>query len=140
METYGNETFALSASQYGGLFFIIVEELKESNLENYAIKYVQNINKSYSNFDPMFGNLFNITEFDRHYVLDGNPAYKLVYVYPCRPDLAQRSVLDIWTESNEKVIHVIYKTPSPINSLESDLSYSLVMDMIKSFRLDSGKG
>jgi hypothetical protein len=140
LETTGNETLGLASSPFGGFFFIIVDKLKESNLEAHSIKYVQNINKSYSSFDPGFENLFNITEFDRNYTLDGNPAYKLVYVYPCMPDLAQCAVLDIWIDSNEKVIHLIYKTPPPINNLESDLSYSLVMDMIKSFKLDKGKG
>lgn len=139
LETSGNETFALANSQFGGLFFIIVDKLKESNLEDHSVKYIQNINKTYS-YDTIFGNLFNITEFDRKYTLDGNPAHKLIYVYPCMLDLAQCAVLDIWTESNEKVIHVIYKTPPPHVNLESDPSYSLVMDMIKSFKLHNGKG
>jgi hypothetical protein len=121
----------------GGIFSIKVDKLLGDSIEQYSIKYIQNKNNSFSDFIPILRNPFEIIEYYNNYSISNISGNKLVYKYPCMPDLAKCSVLDIWAAtSNKDVFHLIYQA-TPNRDLEKDISYPIVIDMIKSFRIDT---
>jgi len=137
LERSGNVSFAVSSPQ-GSHFSIIVDKLFGDTLEDHSGKYIQSKNNSLSHFLDVFPTPFEVIKMDKNYVLSGSPAHKLIYKYPCFPDLATCTVLDIWTINNDKVFHVIYQTPVTLD-LESDISLPIVEKMIKSFKIDLEK-
>jgi hypothetical protein len=135
LQPYGNTTFALSSAN-GGQFSIIFDKLLEGNLEQHAIKYIKDKNDSLSIYRPIMYKPFEIIESVGNYTIGGNPAFELVYTFPCMPDLAKCAVLDIGTINKGNVYHIIYKTPPPITDLQLDPAISLVMHMVESFKVN----
>jgi hypothetical protein len=134
MERSGNTSFAIHNPEWG-VFSIVVDKLLGNTLEEHTVQYIQHKNNSLSDFLPIFSNPFDIIKIDKNYTLTGTPAHKLIYKYPCSPDLATCTVLDVWTTRNDNVFHIIYQTPVTLD-LESDPSLPIVNEMIKSFHID----
>jgi hypothetical protein len=133
IEPTGNETFRVQDDQ-NGHFVIIVDNSTKVSLEDYSIKYIQSKNSSLSDFIPIFSNPFEIIEKNTNYTMADKPAVKLVYKYPCMPDLATCTVLDIWTTTANKAFHAIYQA-LPMLDLELDPSMPIVQYMIESINI-----
>jgi hypothetical protein len=114
---------------------MVVDKPLGNPLEEHGDKYIQSKNDSLSSFLDIFPTPFDVIKIDKTYVLAETPAQKLIYKYPCFPDLATCTVLDIWTIKNDKVFHLIYQTPVTLD-LSSDMSLPIVDKMIKSFKID----
>ena len=91
-----------------GLKIKVNNLLQTLDLDEHIKAYINELNLSRpSPVAPHWGTML---ESNQTTIANGNPAHRLVYQYPCMPDMMECRVLEIWTIKENKLINLKYET------------------------------